>query len=138
MRRIPVPLAPRALRWLGVLVVVAVIAHFSLVTVPPEPAEPGRFWDKQLHFVAYAAFTAALAYATVGRRDDPRRRAVAVVGAALLFGAAIEVCQGALAHRSFGWGDLLANALGAGLGALWLLAERRVRYVELLASPGGE
>ena len=112
MRRVPVPLVPRSIRWLGVLVVVAVIVHFSLITVPPKPPEPGPFWDKQLHFVAYATFTVALAYATVGHRDEPRRRAALVVAAALVFGALIELCQGLLSYRSFGWGDLLANALG--------------------------
>jgi len=121
---------PAIVRWFGVLAVVAVIVHFSLITVPPGPPEPTSFWDKQLHFVAYAAFTVALAYATVDHKDDPRRPAVLVVGVALLFGALIELCQGQLAYRSFGWGDLLANALGAALGALWLVVERWVRYVE--------
>jgi VanZ family protein len=139
-RRLSVPLVPAIVRWFGVITVVAVIVYYSLVTVPPEPpgVEPGSLWDKRLHFVAYATFTGALAYATVDHRKKALHRAVAVLGVALLFGALIELAQGMLSYRSFGWGDLLANALGAGLGSLWFLVERRIQYVGIAGPTVGD
>ncbi|WP_136689064.1 VanZ family protein [Halorhabdus amylolytica] len=130
MRRPPVPLVPRTLRWGFVLVTLAVVVYFSLVTVPPRPpATRTPFWDKYLHFLAYFGVGLALAYATATYRDRPSVRAGLVLGGAIAFGAAIELFQGALPHRYFGWGDLLANCLGAGLVALWFPIERRIRYV---------
>ncbi|QLG28654.1 VanZ family protein [Halorarum halophilum] len=129
MDRVRFPLLPRSLRWLGVLGVAGVICYFSLVTVPPEPPSPTPFWDKRLHFAAYAGFALVLAYATANLREHPSRRVALVIGGALAFGAGIELLQGATPHRYFGWGDLLANALGAALGSLWFPVERRIRYV---------
>ena len=131
MRRLPVPLLPRLLRWGGVLVAGSVVVYFSLITAPPRPpaAIETPFWDKHLHFVAYFGVALTLAYATAHYRDRPYRRAAVVFGGAIAFGAGIELFQGALPHRYFGWGDLLANCLGAALVALWFPIERRVRYV---------
>lgn len=128
-RRMRVPLVPRPLRLLGVVAVLAVIGYFSLFTAPPQA--PGRtpFWDKHLHFAAYAGLALSLAYATVRLRDRPFRRALVVFGGALLVGAGVELLQGTMPARYFGWGDLLANALGAALVGVWFLLERRVRYV---------
>ncbi|WP_313692508.1 VanZ family protein [Halorarum halobium] len=130
MRRLPFPLVPRALRWLGVLAVLGVIGHFSLGAVPPAPPEPTPFWDKRLHFAAYAGLGLSLAYATVGA-DDASRRVAVVLGGALAFGALVELLQGTLPNRYFGWGDLLANCLGAALSSLWFAVEPRLAYVRL-------
>lgn len=131
MRRLPVPLLPRWLRWTAVLAVVSVVVYFSLVTTPPRPPDPMEtpFWDKHLHFAAYFGVALTLAYATAHHRDRPYRRAGAVLGGAIVFGAIIELAQGLLPHRYFGWGDLLANCLGAALVTLWFPIERRIRYV---------
>ena len=129
MGRVRVPLLPRSLRWLGVLGVAGVIGYFSLLTVPPEPPSPTPFWDKRLHFAAYAGFALLLAYATANRLERPYRRAALVLGVVVAFGAGIELLQGVTPHRYFGWGDLLANALGATLAGVWLFVERRIRYV---------
>jgi len=51
-----------------------------------------------------------------------------VLGAAMVVGIAIELLQGLLPSRYFGWGDLLANALGAALAGLWFPLERYVQY----------
>jgi VanZ family protein len=131
MARLRFPLLPKPLRWLGVVVVVAVIVYFSIVTNPPRPPTPTPFWDKHLHFVAYAGLALALAYATARQRDRPYRRAALVVGGAIAFGALIELAQGTLSYRYFGWGDLLANTLGALLVSVWFVVERRLRYVRV-------
>ncbi|WP_256301949.1 VanZ family protein [Haloarchaeobius salinus] len=129
MARLRFPLLPKPLRWLGVVGVLLVIVYFSIVTVPPKPAGTTPFWDKHLHFVAYAGLALALAYATARRRDQPYRRAALVIGGAVGFGVLIELAQGTLSYRTFGWGDLLANTLGALLVSLWFVVERRIRYV---------
>lgn len=139
MRRVEVPLLPRFVRLGGVCAVLAVIAYFSLVAAPPESPTRTPFWDKHLHFVAYAGLALSLAYATVHLRERPALRILAVVGGALLVGAGVELLQGSLPNRYFGWGDLLANALGASLVGGWFLLERRVRYVRTwrhLVGPG--
>lgn len=133
MRRVEVPLLPRFVRLGGVCAVLAVIAYFSLVAAPPDSPARTPFWDKHLHFVAYAGLALSLAYATVHLRERPALRILAVVGGALLVGAGVELLQGSLPNRYFGWGDLLANALGASLVAVWYLVERRVRYVRARA-----
>ncbi len=65
---LPVPLASAWLRWTGVGVVAAVIFYASILIAPPETvldARPGLVpLDKWRHFLAYAAFGYALAYAT--------------------------------------------------------------------------
>jgi VanZ family protein len=128
-RRLRLPLLPRWLRLVGVAAVLGAIAYFSLFSAPP--TVPGRepFWDKHLHFAAYAGLALSLAYATARVRDRPYLRAVVVFGGALAFGAGIELLQGALPNRYFGWGDLLANSLGAALVAVWFVVERRITYV---------
>lgn len=129
MRRIRFPLLPRPLRLLGVAGVLAVIGYFSLVAAPPASPTRTPFWDKHLHFAAYAGLALSLAYATVRLRDRLTLRALVVVGGALLVGTGVELLQGTLPNRSFDWGDMLANALGASLVVAWFLVERRVRYV---------
>jgi VanZ family protein len=89
--------------------------------------------DKWFHVGGYATLAALLSYAlwaTTGRRH-----AVAV-GLAITYGAGIEVVQSFLPYRAFGVGDLLANAVGAGLAglALWLASRRRARGRDASAS----
>jgi len=130
--RITLPLLPRGVRWLGVVAVVGIIVYYSLVTVPPEPTTgKPSLWDKRLHFAAYAVFAPSLAYATVDYRERPHFRGVAVFCVAVGFGLCIEILQGLVPYRYFGWGDMLANALGASLVSLWFPTERRIRYVDV-------
>lgn len=132
MLRVRIPLFPDVVRWLGVAAVAAVIVYFSLLGKPPAaPPEPGlgSFWDKKLHFAAYAAFGLALAYATAASRRPVVRRAAIVLVAAILFGVGIEILQGTLPERYFSYGDMLANAFGAVLAAGWFLVESQIDYV---------
>ncbi|WP_440992271.1 VanZ family protein [Haloarchaeobius baliensis] len=129
MTRLRFPLLPRPLRWLGVAGVLGAIVYFSLLRAVPGPPTPTPFWDKRLHFAAYAALAFAFAYATARQRDRPYRRAALVIGGTVGFGLLIELAQGTLPYRYFGWGDLLANTLGALLVSVWFVVERRIRYV---------
>ncbi|MFC6787116.1 VanZ family protein [Halobaculum halobium] len=108
-----------------------VIGYFSLFTAPPSAPAQTPFWDKHLHFAAYAGLALTLAYATVRYRDRPAVRAAIVIGGAFAVGAGIELIQGTLPNRYFGWGDLLANMLGSILVGIWFYIERRVRYVRI-------
>lgn len=113
---------------LGAAGIAGVIFYFSVLTVPPEPAKPGPFWDKYLHFASYAGLTLALAYATVQFRDRPYFRSFVVIGLAVGYGVLIEGVQALLPYRYFGTGDMLANVFGAMLVSLWFVVERWVRY----------
>ncbi|WP_053948964.1 VanZ family protein [Halolamina sediminis] len=128
MRQFRVPLFPRVVRAAGVLVVVAVIFYFSLLDSVSSPPTPSPWWDKQLHLLAYAGLSAAAVYATTKWRRRSVRRGVAVLLVVFAYGLGIELVQGQLANRYFGFGDLLANAVGALVGGLWLAAERYVQY----------
>lgn len=130
-RTVPIPLLPRAIRVLALGTVLAVICYFSLLTAPPGPPTEQPFWDKQLHFVAYGGLTLAFAYATVHDRDRPLVRGALVLGGTLGVGIVIELTQGLTPGRYFGWGDLLANSVGALLASVWFLLERRVRFVSV-------
>ena len=132
MRRLPVPAVPRALRYAGVLAVAVAIAYFSLLDAPPQgPPGTGPWWDKRLHFAAYAALGVAVAYATI----EERRllvRAGLVLGAAGLYGTGIELVQWVLPDRYFGVGDIVANLIGGVLALSWLAAEQLFTYVPVL------
>lgn len=130
-RTVPVPLVSQLIRVLAVAIVLAIICYFSLLTAPPASPTTQPFWDKQLHFAAYAGLTLALAYATVHHRNRPLVRAALVVGGAIIVGALIELVQGITPDRYFAWSDLLANCLGIVLASGWFLIERRVHFVRI-------
>lgn len=77
--------------------------------------------DDLLHIVEYAAFAVGLCYA-IRVRDTP---GVAIVVVAVLVGGSVELVQAAVSMRQASWLDLLADGLGAVLGAAgWLLTRR--------------
>lgn len=111
---------PRWLRWTAVAVVAGGIFYASVLDSPSSglPAwGPFGFLriDKWLHAVAYAALAVTLAEALA-----PRARATRVVVIAALlsvgYGIGIEFVQAPLAERSFSVADMVADAVGAGLG----------------------
>lgn len=75
--------------------------------------------DKIGHFLAYAALGAAGAAALAGRIG------AAVLGATA-YGALMELGQLLVPGRSAGFGDLLADLLGAIAGVFFFLALRRL------------
>ncbi|MDY6774654.1 MAG: VanZ family protein [Halobacteria archaeon] len=130
-RQIPVPLLPPWLRWLGVIAVAAVIFYTSVIVVPPEMPKPEFApLDKWLHFLAYAGLGWSLAYATVGESDRrPLHKALLVFSVVFGYGLGIEVIQSFLPYRYFGFGDLVANGIGAALGLTWIGLEKRMKFV---------
>lgn len=130
-RRLPLPLLPRWARYVAAgLVFTAVTAGSVTGNVPQAPPGGfGDFWDKYLHFAAYAGLALALAYATVHWRDQPYRRAAIVFCVAVGYGLLMEFVQGPIPNRYFSLADALANALGASLVVIWFVVERRLRYV---------
>jgi len=131
MRSLPIPLVPRWLRYLGVSIVAAVLFYFSVLSAPPTSPRPSPFWDKQLHFLGYAGFALALAYATANLRDRLWRRITLVLAIAIGYGLLIESVQWFQPNRYFSLGDALANVGGAVLASAWFLLESRLRYIRI-------
>ena len=128
--RLSLPLLPRWARYAAAVLVFTAVTVTSVTgNVPqPPPGGFGEFWDKYLHFGAYAGLALALAYATVHWRAQPYRRAAIVLTVAVGYGLLMEFVQGPLPNRYFSLADAMANALGASLVVVWFLVERRVRY----------
>ena len=118
-----IPLLPRWLRWSAVAAVAALIFYLSILTVPPaDPVVPKPNLlplDKWRHFLAYAAFGGALAYATADWAWPRRAILAAVVGTTVLYGIGIEAGQAFLPNRYFSIGDAWANAFGGLLVLPW-------------------
>jgi VanZ family protein len=107
-RRLPLAWGLTAL--LGVVIAVLTLMPPSQTEGPPAP-------DKLYHFIAFAALAVPLSMA--------RPRYIWwIVAGATAFGGMIEVIQPYM-DRGAEWLDLLADLLGAGLGAL--VARRWVR-----------
>jgi hypothetical protein len=124
-----VPLVSRGVRYGFVALVAGVVLVASVVETGGAMGSEllGVGLDKWTHALAYAALTAALAYASVG---DNGGRLVLSVGVAIVFGIAIEALQWPIAYRTASIADLLADALGACLLALgWRLFARFVQFV---------
>jgi VanZ family protein len=131
-----VPLLPAWLRWAGVAAVAAVIFYLSVITAPPEttivPGRPDLLpLDKWRHFLAYAAFGGALAYATVDWEWRTRWLALAVLAVVVAYGFGIELWQSTIPDRYFGMGDAYANALGGVLATPLFLVRDRVPFVPI-------
>lgn len=132
MPRFGLPVFQSPFRWGLVAAIVLIIFVNSIIIVPPAPpGDPVPFWDKQLHFAAYAALAASIAYATANTTYDQWTRLLVVVGLAMTYGVAIELLQAPLPNRYFSYADILANALGAFLGLTYFAIEARVPYIPL-------
>jgi VanZ family protein len=131
MRTVRVP-AP--VRW-SVVVAVMGFIFYSSVVEPPSGALPpmGPFGvvglDKWLHVAAYAGLATTVAYALAAHDVAAWLVAVLAFGVALAYGLGIELVQSSLPHRDFSLLDLLANALGSAVVAVWLAGRRWARRV---------
>lgn len=84
------------------------------------PAPPDLIpLDKWRHFLAYAAFGGALAYATAEWTWRQRTLALVVVGTTVIYGVGIEAWQAFVPDRYFSIGDAWANAFGGLLVLPW-------------------
>ena len=115
-----------AIQWRYVLLTLTVAVSF-LALAPSLPASVGTGWDKLNHMIAFAALAVS---ACRGFSESAWRIAFALL-TVLAFGVAIEVLQLLVEGRSAERGDLLADAIGTGAGALLALviwpATRRMR-----------
>jgi len=99
---------------------VALLAIGVLSLLPATEALPSTGWDKSNHLIGYALLAA------LARLGWPRTPAWQQFIGLLSWGALIEGLQGATGYRHAEWGDVLANALGAMLGAVLLESARRL------------
>lgn len=113
---------PATLHW-RVLLALLMGLVCALAVTPAPPPDLHLGWDKLNHTVAFAAlgFCAALGW------PAPRWARLAVLAALLAFGGMIELVQHFVPNRSAEWGDLLADAIGIGLGVLLATALLRLR-----------
>lgn len=140
--KIRLPLLPAWLRWAFVVCLAGFIFHTSILTVPPETVvDAGRpesvSLDKWRHFVAYAVFGGALAYATADWSAERRYVAALVVGTVVIYGVGIEFGQSLLPDRYFSVGDAYANTLGGVLISPWYLVRPHVDLRPVRALLGG-
>ena len=113
----------RRLWWIAWLSGLFGLLVVSLLPVPgPPPAIP--YWDKLLHTLAY---TLLMGWA-VPLSTTQRHRTYAAL-ALLGWGLLIEGLQGLLPWRSIEFADVVANALGVGVGAL-LAMTRCARWID--------
>lgn len=131
------PLLPGWVRWAVVVCVAGFIFYTSILTAPPDTVlDAGRPdlvpLDKWRHFLAYATFGGALAYATADWTVERRYAAAFVLGTTIAYGVGIEVGQLLLADRDFSVMDAYANALGAVLISPWYLVRPYVAFEPLV------
>jgi VanZ family protein len=108
-----------ALGWLALLTVTVA----SLLPLPADlPSPPGE--DLTLHLIAW--FVLSGWFGQLGRRP------FTIAALLLIYSLAIEGLQSQLAFRNAELSDALANAAGAGLGAIWarLYGTRWLIYVD--------
>lgn len=105
-------------------VLIAVVGYLALMPEPPPSVDLG--WDKLNHSSAFAA----LAFAACFGFPHPVRRQCAGLAGTLAYGGLIEIVQLYIPGRTGEWADLLADALGIGVGAAlallilrWLVAK---------------
>lgn len=102
-------------RWLFALCALSVLV---LSLLPPATPLPSTGWDKSNHLLGFAVL------GWLGLRAYPRHVAAVLVGV-VAYGGLIEVLQSFTPDRFADWIDLVADALGVGMGyAVWRLETR--------------
>lgn len=102
------------------LLLLAVISYLALSPAPPPGMDTG--WDKLNHLLAFASLALAACFSTGSGPLPALRSALAL----LAYGGLIEVLQTLLPPRQGEWADLLADAMGIGLGLLAAALLRRL------------
>jgi VanZ family protein len=91
--------------------------------LPRPPPVPDTGWDKLNHLLAFAGPM----FAGLAARHRPGARSAIVLGATLVvWGATLEALQGLLPPRHADPADLLADAVGIGIGAAAYGVARRL------------
>jgi VanZ family protein len=128
---------PGWIRWAFVVCVAGFIFYTSILTAPPDTVlDAGRPdlvpLDKWRHFLAYATFGGALAYATADWTIERRYAAAFVIGTTMAYGIGIEAWQSFVPERYFSYGDAYANTLGAVLISPWYLIRPYIEFEPLM------
>ena len=98
--------------WLRLSLFWLCLATVLVLALMPIAPRTGIGWDKANHALAFAVLLG------LGRWSYPGR-IVPLLVALLAFGTLIEVLQSLTSYRTAEWADLLADAVGLGLG--WLM-----------------
>jgi VanZ family protein len=115
--------------WLWAPVITYLVAIFVVSSMPQPPEMPGGVGDKSLHGLAYAVLGVLLVRALSGgdwARVTGRVVFVAIV-LATAYGITDELHQAFVPGRSPDPRDVVADAVGATIGALGYYAIARVR-----------
>ena len=134
MRRLRLPLIPNLFRWVAVLAVAGVILYYSIQAGPGtqtfQTGPLGLFpYSNWLHFLAYACLAVMLAYALHDSRLREWQVFVLVFVCAVGYGVTIELLQSRLPSRTFAFGDMGVNAVGAAVAVVcWRVLVRYVRF----------
>lgn len=127
--------SPRGLQrfapWLPAVAYMALIWAISSMSAPPS-THAFPFKDKGVHFVEYGVLSVFLCYALFGGRRglaQPRHVgwALAAAGLTAFWGLIDEIHQAYVPGRSSEAMDVLADTLGALIGAGLFLVYRRLR-----------
>jgi len=107
-------------RWRALLLLLmAIVSWFAFM--PDQGGSGMAHADKLKHLLAFAALGSAATLA--GRHSAPRLQRVML--ALLAYGLFIEVVQSYLPSRHGDWQDLLADAVGVGVGVTLVAALRK-------------
>lgn len=106
------------MRWLPAILIAGLIVLGSSLTGDTIGGTSIEFPDKLAHAIEYAALGAALAFAI----SDPShpvtiRQTVAAIALTILFGISDEIHQSFVPGRDASVADLVADAVGATIGA---------------------
>ncbi len=113
----------RPLAWLLVVAYAGIIFYLSTQS-NPLPGLTARVWDKLLHLTEYGGLGLCLGIALASRLEGRELLGwVALIG--LLYGASDELHQSFVPGRDAELGDVVADGIGSGLGALFALAATR-------------
>lgn len=104
------------LRWLLFIVWGVLVLWLSLMSDPPAIDDDLLGWDKFEHGAAYSLLTILAGWAFCNFRLSAKLRWSMAASVAVGIGALLEVLQGSFTRtRTAEWGDLLADAIGAGI-----------------------
>lgn len=103
-------------RWLPALLIMAALGYLS--HQPEWPDSATGYPDWLLHGIAYTALGAACYLGTTAGGRGGIAPAVKALAIAVTYGALDEIHQSFVPGRDAALADLLADALGAGLGVL--------------------
>ena len=118
----PQPLSRLASGWLGlwgpvVLYCALIFGLSSVSSLPSLPSLPSGMSDKMAHTLLYSGLGFLVARACAGRRPLSPHVLMVVLVFAALYGLSDETHQLFVPNRQFDVKDMMADVLGAGLGA---------------------